>query len=234
MTLPGRENQRPTAHRPLTLPGSHHTLVRRWYHDPRWRLAAAVALGILTLIIIEIVWSPNYSLLIAWSATAFLYCIATAAAVGPMNPQATAAHARSESPRRFSVHILLLGAAMAALIGVTMLLLGTGTSPLESAVITLLTVTSSWAVVQVIYTLRYARQYYSEGGGIDFSMEADPQYTDFAYVAFTIGMTFQASDTVFTNSQIRKIALGHALLTYIFGTVFLASIVNVLASLGST
>jgi len=132
------------------------------------------------------------------------------------------------------VHILLLGAATAALVGVVMMLMHPNTSPIEAAVITLLTVTSAWAVIQVVYTLRYARQYYSTGGGINFNMETAPQYTDFAYVAFTIGMTFQASDTIFTDSQIRKIALGHALLTYIFGTVFLASIVNVLASLGST
>lgn len=221
-------------HRELTLPGPSHTLVRRWYHDPRWRLALAALFGALAWLAVNVLWNPSYSLLIAWSVTALLYSISTAAAVWPMGPDQTAEYAHSESPRRFSVHILLLGAATAALVGVVMMLMHPNTSPIEAAVITLLTVTSAWAVIQVVYTLRYARQYYSTGGGINFNMETAPQYTDFAYVAFTIGMTFQASDTIFTDSQIRKIALGHALLTYIFGTVFLASIVNVLASLGST
>lgn len=218
----------------LTLPGPHHTLVRRWYHDPRWRLTAAAAFGIIAFVIIELTWNPSYSLLLAWCTTALMYSVATAAAVGTMDPAQTAAHAHSESPHGLAVHFLLLGAASAALVGVVMMLVHPNTSPVEAAVITLLTVTSAWTVIQVVYTLRYARQYYRNGGGINFNMEADPQYTDFAYVAFTIGMTFQASDTIFTDSQIRKIALGHALLTYVFGTVFLASIVNVLASLGAS
>jgi len=218
----------------LKLPGPHHTLVRRWYHDPRWRLALSAIFGVSALLVVNALWNPSYSLLIAWSVTAFVYSISTAAAVWPMGPEQTAEYAHSESPRRFSVHILLLGAATAALVGVVMMLVHPNTSPLEAAVITLLTVTSAWTVIQVIYILRYAREYYITGGGVDFNMATDPQYSDFAYVAFTIGMTFQASDTIFTNSKIRKIALGHALLTYIFGTVFLASIVNVLASLGAS
>jgi uncharacterized membrane protein len=222
------------SHKPLTLPGPHHTLARRWYHDPRWRLAAAAVLGVGTYFFVQHYWPIAYSLLVAWSVTAFLYSFATALAVGQMNPVQTRAQAAAESPHALALHILLLFSAMAALIGVVLLLVGVNTSALRVAVITLLTVTSSWTVVQIIYTLRYARQFFAQGGGIDFNMDTDPQYSDFAYVAFTMGMTFQTSDTVFTTSKFRSIALGHALLTYIFGTVFLASIINVLASLSGS
>jgi len=221
-------------HQPLRLPGPHHTQVRRWFHDPRWRLVAAAVIGVIGFIVARNLWDAALAPLIAWSVTALAYCAATAAACNPLTPAQTAQVALDETPHRLAVHILLLGAATAALIGVAMLLLRPESSPVASAVVTLLTVASSWTVVQVIYALRYAREYYKDRGGINFNMKEDPQYSDFAYVAFTMGMTFQVSDTVFTNSRIRRIALGHALLTYIFGTIFLAAIVNVLASLGST
>jgi len=219
------------------LPGPSHTLVRRWYHDPRWRLAAAAILGIATFFIAHTfpLWDFINSALLAWAVTAMAYCLATTFAIGSMNPEETAAHSLHEAPKGFALHVLLLGAAFAALVGVAVLLLRPNSNPVQSAIVTLLTVASSWTVVQVIYILRYAREYYlREKKGIEFNMEGEPQYSDFAYIAYTIGMTFQTSDTGFNNSQMRRIALGHALLTYIFGTIFLASIINVLASLGST
>ncbi|MGH9277374.1 MAG: DUF1345 domain-containing protein, partial [Acidimicrobiales bacterium] len=89
----------------------------------------------------------------------------------------------------------------------------------------------AWAVVHSVYTLRYARLYYQEGGGIDFSQAADPDYRDFAYVAFTIGMTYQVSDTEVASRSIRHTVLRHALLSFVFGTAILAVTINVVASL---
>jgi uncharacterized membrane protein len=80
--------------------------------------------------------------------------------------------------------------------------------------------------------LRYARGYYSEpGGGIGFNEEDLPAYLDFAYFSFTIGMTFQVSDTNISRKDIRSLALHHALLSYLFGAVILATAINVFASL---
>jgi uncharacterized membrane protein len=91
----------------------------------------------------------------------------------------------------------------------------------------------SWALVHTTFTLHYARVYYTEpGGGIHFTETELPRYTDFAYLAFTIGMTFQVSDTVLTSSQLRRTALIHALSSYLLGTVILASTVNLIAGLG--
>src|SRR5947209_6683090 len=74
-------------------------------------------------------------------------------------------------------------------------------------------VVASWAVVHTIYTLRYARLYYSGddsagesgsgGGGMDFHDKHQPRFTDFAYLAFTVGMTFQVSDTELNTSAVR-------------------------------
>jgi uncharacterized membrane protein len=80
--------------------------------------------------------------------------------------------------------------------------------------------------------LRYARLYYTgPDGGIDFNEDGRPQYSDFAYLAFTIGMTFQASDTDLTTKEIRATALPHALLAYLFGAIIIATTINLLAGL---
>jgi uncharacterized membrane protein len=90
----------------------------------------------------------------------------------------------------------------------------------------------SWATVHTIFTLRYARTYYeAPDGGIDFNEDDPPTYLDFAYLAFTIGMTFQVSDTNLTIKPIRRTALRHALLSYLFGAVIVALSINVVASL---
>jgi uncharacterized membrane protein len=66
---------------------------------------------------------------------------------------------------------------------------------------------------------------------VDFNQEDPPRYTDFAYMAFTIGMTFQVSDTQLTTAEVRATALRHALLSYLFGSVILAATINLLAGL---
>jgi uncharacterized membrane protein len=88
--------------------------------------------------------------------------------------------------------------------------------------------------VHTVFTLRYANLYYSgKAGGIDFNQPDLPTYTDFAYLAFTIGMTFQVSDTSLRSGIIRRTALRHALLSYLFGTGILATTINLVASLSS-
>ena len=94
-----------------------------------------------------------------------------------------------------------------------------------------ITVTLSWATVHTVFTLRYARLYYAAGGGIDFHEDRPPAYGDFAYLAFTIGMTYQVSDTTTASRTIRRTVLYHAYMSYIFGTVVVAMTINVVASL---
>ncbi|MEA2383224.1 MAG: hypothetical protein QOH72_3195 [Solirubrobacteraceae bacterium] len=91
----------------------------------------------------------------------------------------------------------------------------------------------SWCLVNTVFALKYARLYYlEEDGGIDFRQSDPPAYSDFAYVAFTIGMAFGPPEIEITDSAIRKVSLGHALLSYVFGTGVLAVTINVVANLG--
>ena len=92
----------------------------------------------------------------------------------------------------------------------------------------------SWSVVHTIYALRYARLYYTEPeGGIEFNQAQPPNYVDFAYVAFTIGMTYQVSDTSLTSKEVRATALERALWSDVYGTAIVATTVNLLAGLTS-
>jgi uncharacterized membrane protein len=79
--------------------------------------------------------------------------------------------------------------------------------------------------------LRYARLYYVHDGGIDFHADAPPDFRDFLYVALTIGMTFQVSDTDLNAKAIRMTATRHALLSYLFGVVVISTTINVIATL---
>src|SRR5215470_17771512 len=98
-----------------------------------------------------------------------------------------------------------------------------------------LTVVLSWTLINTVYTLRYADQHFrSAPGGIAFGTEDGqqrPGYRDFAYVAFTIGMTYQVSDTTLRDPQIRRSVLAHAILSYVFGVVIVAGSVNLISGL---
>ena len=89
----------------------------------------------------------------------------------------------------------------------------------------------AWLAVHTVWLLRYARLYFTPpDGGIDFHGEA-PAYADFAYLALTVGMCFQVSDTDLTGKRMRRTALHHALLSYLYGTVIVAVTVNSVAGL---
>jgi uncharacterized membrane protein len=98
--------------------------------------------------------------------------------------------------------------------------------------LSVLSIVLAWSVVHTVYSLRYAKLYY-EGttGGVDFNAEGAPCYIDFAYLALTIGMTFQVSDTNLQSTSIRRTALPHALLSYTFGTLIIATTINLIAGL---
>jgi uncharacterized membrane protein len=171
-----------------------------------------------------------------WDVAALTYLAITLPAVWRLGPGDTQRKARREDPTRPVVDVILLTAAVASLValGIVIVRASRSSGPLE-LVLTLIAVISvvlSWALVHVTYMLRYARLYYTEPvGGVDFNQDEKPSYADFAYLAFTIGMTFQVSDTALGSRAIRSAALKHALLSYLFGTVILATIVNFVAGL---
>jgi uncharacterized membrane protein len=142
----------------------------------------------------------------------------------------------TRSPGRELTDIVLLGASIASLIAVGVVLFGAGSqsSPARyvQAALEVFAVTVSWILVHTLFTLKYARLYYSDPvGGIDFNQDEQPQYSDFAYLAFTVGMTFQVSDTNLRTKTIRRTALRHAWISFPLGTVIIATSINLVAGL---
>jgi len=178
------------------------------------------------------------SILMAWNVAAALLILWVWASVGQFSPKETQAFATREDNSRVSAQLLVLGACVASLVGVAFDLVkasdAVGSHKITYIVAAVLTVVLSWAVVHTVYTLRYAHEYYTAPiGGIDFKAGGDyaPNYVDFAYVAFGIGMTFQVADTDVQRHDIRRTVLGHSLLSYLFGAVILAVTINIVASL---
>lgn len=175
--------------------------------------------------------------LLGWDGMALAWLLLLVPAIAPLNAELTARRAVREDPTRPVADVLLLAAAVASLVAVGFVLVRAGhdhgvTQGMEVA-LGIGSVVLSWALVHTTYVLRYAQLYYSgPDGGVSFNQDEPPAYVDFAYLAFTIGMTFQVSDTALQNRQIRRAALGHALLSYMFGTVIVAATVNLIAGLG--
>jgi uncharacterized membrane protein len=193
-------------------------------------LAATAASAILTSWIVAVV--------IGWAVASAVYSSWVWLSVGRMDASATAAHATREDPSRAVTDILVLIASLASLTAVALVLIAAqsaqGSARAELAGLAVLSVALSWFLVHTLFTLRYARLYYrGDPGGVDFNQEELPAYSDFAYLAFTLGMTFQVSDTNLGTREIRSTALRHALLSYVFGSVILATVINLVAGLSS-
>ena len=90
----------------------------------------------------------------------------------------------------------------------------------------------SWLTVHTLYLVRYGDQYYGDPiGGIEFNDDEQPDYRDFAYLALTIGMTFQVSDTTLKSKAMRRLAIRHALLSFLFVAVIGALTINTVGAL---
>ncbi|MFN8590405.1 MAG: DUF1345 domain-containing protein [Thermomicrobiales bacterium] len=92
-------------------------------------------------------------------------------------------------------------------------------------------VPAAWALMHTTFAFHYAHCYYRDTGavgGLDFPGDEDPADFDFAYFAMTIGMTFQTADVAITRRAVRRIALLHALLSFLFNTAILALAVNLI------
>ena len=148
----------------------------------------------------------------------------TGTVVGRMSPTQTALHATREDPTRSMTNVIVLLASIASLVGVGYLLAAGsddgGAARVLSAGMGIASVIAAWVVVHTLYTLQYARLYYSDTpGGIDFNQSEPPAYADFAYLALT--------------RAIRAAALRHALISYVLGAVVLGTVVNLVAGLGT-
>jgi uncharacterized membrane protein len=199
-------------------------------------LVPAVIVGVVVGLTLRASLGP----LAGYDAAMLFYVTRVWLTIWRLDAKGTAAIATREDPGRAAADLLLLLAAVASLGAVAVAVVQSHSShgSVRGVEIGLGagSIVVSWLTVHTIFTLKYARLYYRGGdgeGGIDFEHKVRPPYSDFAYLAFTIGMTFQVSDTDLQSAEFRRLALRHALLSYLFGAVILAATINLVAGLAS-
>ena len=197
-----------------------------------WALLGGAVAGVIASLLTPV----SASILLGWDVAVLIYLAWTWGAVQGLDPEVTAQLAKREDPSTPVADLVVIGAgtAMLAAVGFALAKAGEATGGMRAYLVTLglVSVVLSWAVVHTVFALKYARAYYSEpAGGIEFNEDEPPNYIDFAYYAFTIGMTFQVADTNITSRAVRRTTLHHALLSYLFGAVLLGLVINVVATL---
>ncbi|MEZ2390992.1 DUF1345 domain-containing protein [bacterium RCC_150] len=198
-------------------------------------IVAGVASAVATGLWGEWIYAPA----VGWTVAAGVYTVSVWSAIAPMKAEQTANHATEEDPRRSTADLLILCAALGSLAAVVLVMAGAkdahGADKFMLALLALCSAAFSWTLVHTLFTLRFAEIYYTSTPprGIEFNQEEPPQYTDFAYMAFSLGMTYQVSDTNITSRMMRSAALRHSLLAYVFGVGILATTINLVVSLAS-
>jgi uncharacterized membrane protein len=211
-----------------------------WSVSARRRAVFVAIAGVLAGTVSAFFAAWQLSTLIGWDVAAALYVAWVWTSAGRFDSAETQRFARREDDSRPAAQLLVLTACVVSLVGVGFDLLKAGQTRTGSGHVALIsaavaTVVLSWATVHTVFALRYAHEYYAymPVGGIDFKSGPDyePDYRDFAYVAFVVGMTFQVSDTDITHRTVRRTVLQHSLLAYLFGAVILAVTINIVAAI---
>ena len=205
--------------------------------DQRQRLLIAAPLGIVAAVVIAIFSPWQLAVLAGWDVAALFVVGSVWTFVAVLDAPDTQRVSTREDDSHALVDLIMVVACVVSLVGVIIgLAHARGHTGAISSVLTsdsVFTVFLSWFTVHTLFVLRYARLYYSDvPGGIDFpNTDVPPDYMDFVYVAFTVGMTFQVSDTGIGARAIRRTVIRHAMLSYVFGTVIVGVAINVVGNL---
>ncbi len=205
---------------------------------PRVSVAAAIALAAGALV--HLCGAPHvFTYLVGGDAGALALILLAWSNIGFADAAETRLRAAAEDPGRRAVYVLILLSSVASLLIANVLVRGAKTAPpLEAVLLVLLCLVSvavAWTLTHTAFALRYAHLYYRDDedgtGGIDFPGGQPPDYFDFTYFAFTIGMCFQVSDTTVSSRIIRRAVLFQAAIAFFYNTAILAFVLNLAFSL---
>ena len=157
-------------------------------------------------------------------------------------PDSMRRHAQHEDPGRLMILSLITAAACSSLFAIGFILRDKGAENrllILHLALSIVTIVGSWLLVHTIFASHYARAYYQPGkslheckeNGLDFPGDIEPDYWDFLYFSFVIGMTSQTSDVEVTSREIRRLALLHGVLSFFFNTTIVAMTINIIAGL---
>lgn len=193
------------------------------------RLAAAVVIGVAAGAASALFLDGLLVVLVGACAVSLAYVVMAVSVLWPMSAERTGENSVREDIQPIVQEALVVALSLVNLLTIMVILVRGGTEARTTgAVLGLLGILLTWAMLHLMYGARYAHEYYKKPtGGIDFNTQDAPRYVDFLYFSFNLGMTFQVSDNNVVTTGLRAIILRHCLLSYIFSTVILAATVNV-------
>lgn len=202
----------------------------------RPRLFLSALFGLLIIAALPNDWLLTTRLLIGWDVGVSLYLIAAYKVMTQSDLSGLRRRAALQDEGRIAVLVLTVIAAVASMAAIVIELAtqaGAAREPLK-LLLASLTLVLSWAFVHTIFALHYAHEYHDEERknhhGLAFPGDEEPDYWDFVYFSFVIGMTSQVSDVAITSKAIRQTALAHGIVAFLFNATLLALTVNIAAS----
>lgn len=197
----------------------------------RPRLFISLAIGLISLLFMPAEWRMTTRLLVAWDVSLVLYLGLAYMTVFSCGHDYIRRQAALQDDGRFLILVLTLVAAFASVAAIVMEL---GAKPQQAPqlMLSVVTIVLSWAAIHTTFALHYAHEYYrgNDVGGLKFPGSSAPDYWDFVYFSFVIGMTAQVSDVGITDKIIRRTATAHGVTSFFFNTALLALMVNIAAS----
>ena len=214
------------------------------HQDARHRFAAGLTVGGVVFFVLNGHARFSTVAIASWDAFAFVVLALLWLAILMTPHHNIRVRAKQQDLGRLLISIFVVTAACAALFAVGFLI-STNKGQMGGhftvhLVLTLLTVIVSWCLVHTVFSFRYAHAYYGDSsepgvdrhaGGLVFPGDRPPDYFDFAYFSFVVGMTFQVSDVQITSRRLRRLTLLHSVLAFGFNTIILALLINTVSSL---
>jgi uncharacterized membrane protein len=215
----------------------------RWYITLHvtGRFAAAFGVAVIALLVVPSRAGIGVNYLVAWNAAAAVYLALAWTHIVHADPSETRRYARAQDVSSYIIFVTVLIAAFASVGAIAILLEGVkdlrGLSKAVHVGLSLSALVLSWLLIHTVYTFHYARRYYdshpatnADVRGLSFPGTENPDYFDFAYYAFVIGMTSQVSDVAVSSRHIRRITLLHGALSFLFNIAILALSVNIIVT----
>jgi len=203
----------------------------------RPRLFGSLLIGVVVALVLAVatVWRPATRALVAWDVGLTLYLVLAAHLMAASTIEHIRQRAAAEDEGQVTILVLTVAAALASLWAIFAELgAGPGRRPAHIALAGA-TILLSWAFIHTMFALHYAHEFYGEdagpGGGMAFpGGDEEPDYWDFVYFSFVIGMTSQVSDVGVTSKMIRRTVAAHGIVSFVFNAALLALTVNIAAS----
>ncbi|MDO6434981.1 DUF1345 domain-containing protein [Flavitalea sp. BT771] len=216
-----------------------------WFYRIKAIYKLLVCLGVAVLVfllLLPVKMEGASRTMLGWDVFSLCMIVIYAAIFSAVCPKQLRVLASREDESRPVVFTIVVVAIIGSLGGVLLLLKNQGGWLLPKwleTIIYITGVTFSWLLLHMLFTSKYAHLYYanhpSQKGqiakGLDIPGDEAPDYMDFAYFAFVIGMTFQVSDIEITSKRMRRLVLIHGLISFLFNTVIVALTINVVVDL---